>query len=356
MTHKLYFISDIEMGRGDITDDFTDDDLLVKFILGIKTNETEKATLVLNGDIFDFLKMAYKEEYPRYITEEISLWKLEEVIKTHKKVFIALKEWLKNKNHYLFFTIGNHDADLIWPALQQRLRDELITPIETDTSLKTVYDQIGFDYWFRHDKIHAEHGHLFDPYYTNNTKKPIITYRGNRMLNLPWGTYACFTHLNKIKQQFPNEERLYPKPLALEQNLKFKQESKKTTIKLIIQSLIFNPLLYLFNPTHRAPYTRLFNHILDHGFEFIDDEKFVYGNIRKAMVRNPDKDIIVLGHSHLEIEKKRKRKRAFVTDTWRDERDITNNNIKKPKTYVEIIHKKDSPPIANLKRFEASSG
>jgi len=352
MTHKLYFISDIEMGRGDITDDFSDDDMLAKFISNIQAANNEKATLILNGDIFDFLKMAYKEKYPRYITEDISLWKLNEAIKSHPKVFEALKEWLKNRNHYLHFVIGNHDADLVWPSLQKRLRDELITPLKNNSSIKTVYDQVSFDFWYKNDKIHAEHGHFYDPYYSHNPKKPIITYRGKRILNLPWGTYACFTHLNKIKQLFPKEERLYPKPLALEQNLKFKKESKKTTAKLVIQTLIFNPLLYLFNPTHRAPYIKLFNHILNHGFEFLDDNKFVDRTIRKAMAKNPDKEIIVLGHSHLEIDKTRKNRRAFVTDTWRDEHDLTNGSIKKPKTYVEIIHHKEKPLVANLKRFE----
>ncbi|HMR00859.1 MAG TPA: hypothetical protein PKA32_00545, partial [Candidatus Gracilibacteria bacterium] len=131
MKEYIYSISDIEMGRGDITDDFSDDQAVADFLEKIiadhaDENPVPRITLVLNGDIFDFLKMEYKGELPYLITEEISLWKLEEALKTHPGVFKAMKKFLDaNEQTYTHFVIGNHDSDIVWPALQERIKKEL---------------------------------------------------------------------------------------------------------------------------------------------------------------------------------------------------------------------------------------
>lgn len=326
MKEKIYSISDIEMGRGDITDDFSDDVRVVEFLEDIKArNPEEKITLVLNGDIFDFLKMCYKEEYPRYITEQISLWKLEQTFQSHPKVFQALRDFLADPRHHVHFIIGNHDADLIWPALQVRLKEKL----ENE-------DRVTFDYWFHHPEVHAEHGHLQDPFFQHNVTKPIISFHGEKILNLPWGSYACFSHLVKLKKKFPKEEQLFPNPLALKQNKTYARESKKTTLKLAAKSLFTDPITHIGDPTYSVPYFRFAKHLFRYGFNVLDDEKFITPRAREVMRKHPDKKVLLLGHAHLFEKIKRKHQKVLITDTWRDEFDLTKNGIKKSKSYSKV--------------------
>ena len=339
MDEKIFIVSDIEMGRGDITDDFSDDDAVVDFLDNIQSsNPGDKLTLVLNGDIFDFLKMAYKGSYTRYITEEISLWKLEEVFMAHPKIFAALKKFLQAPNHIVHFVIGNHDADLAWPALQKRLQKEL-------------GGTITFDYSYSNADIHAEHGHLQDPFFIHDTKNPFIEYRGQKILNLPWGSHAVSSHLVKLKHTFPEEERQVPKPLVLKKNKKFGRESKRVVRDLALKSIILNPILRFWDPTRRVPYGKFLKHTMKYGFEYVDDEMFVNDRADEVLQAHPDKKIIVLGHAHVLTDTERQHRKIFVTDTWRNEVDIRSNR-QKQKSFVEICYRDGELMTARMKTLD----
>ncbi len=342
MDHKIYFISDIEMGRGDIMDDFSDDYVLIDFIESINPRNTDKkTTLVLLGDIFDYMKMGYKGKYPRYVTEEISLWKTDEIIHSHKNVFNALKNYLKNPRCELIFIIGNHDADLAWPKVQNRIRETL-----------RCHRQVKFAYRYSHKDIHAEHGHLIDPFFEIDTKKSTIEYKKQKILNLPWGAHACFTHLVEIKKQFPREESLYPNPLALHLNKEYKNASNKTKWNLLLKNGLINPVIYFYDPTYKVPYLKMLKHILLFGTNVLDDEKFINHRIKTIINKHPQKKIIILGHSHVLTDMEINGKKIFITDTWRDEYDLNNDENKKPKSYVEIHYKNDKLKSAELKLFD----
>lgn len=342
MEHKIYILGDVEMGRGDIMDDFSDDYIFVDFIeKTASAKHTGKVTLVLLGDIFDFLKMSYKGLYPRYITEEISLWKMDEIIMSHGAVFKALKNFLENKHCDIEFVIGNHDPDLVWPAVQERILETL-----------RHRDRIKFGFSYSTKTLHAEHGHMVDPFFRTNTRRPIIRHNGREILNLPFGAHACFTHLVNIKKKFPHEESLYPNPVALEMNEEYKKMSKKAIVDLIFRSLIFQPLLHPFDPTYRAPYLQLLKHGLKYGLNVVDDEKFIKDRVQKIIRKNPGRQVYVIGHAHVLTQTKIAEKRVFVTDTWRDEYDLNNEKRKKPKSYVEISCKNDKLNSAELKMIE----
>ena len=330
------------MGCGDIADDFSDDNLLVDFLNKISAKEKDqKVTLVLNGDIFDFLKMHYKNTYPRYITEEISLWKLEHIISAHQEVFEALKIFLNNQNHSIHFVIGNHDADLAWPDVQRKIQEKL-----------NCKERATFDHYYKTEQIHAEHGHEQDPFFAKDPSKPIIKYGGKEILNLPWGSYACFSHLNHIKRKFPKEECMYPNPLALKSNPEYHKESRNKTYHLAFKSFLLDPIIHIGDPTYHVPYIKFAKHILKYGLEIVDDEKFLSQRIKEVMRTNPDKKIIVLGHAHVLNSLNHNQQKAFVTDTWRNEYNLLNNGTKKTKSYVEIEYKDKDLVGAELKEWK----
>lgn len=350
MREHIYSISDIEMGRGDITDDFTDDQAIADFVDRILAehkghSSDQKITLILNGDIFDFLKMEYKGELPRHITEEISLWKLEEVIKAHPRVFQAFKKFLaESKTHHIYFVIGNHDADLIWPALQERVKQELFPSNATSTN------RVTFDYWYTNGPIHAEHGHLQDTVFANRTHRPIVNYKNKKILNLPWGSYACFSHLVHFKKKYPKEEQLFPHSAALASNKAFARDAKKLVLGMA-PHLLINSIIRWNDPSYRVPYAAIAGHILRHGFEFADDNKLIDHRVKQLTRKNPDKKILLLGHAHLFNKVQHKDQTILITDTWRDEYDLTKNKTKKPKTYARVIMEHGTITSADIHTF-----
>jgi len=327
MKEKIYVISDIEMGRGDIMDDFSDDGGLAGFIKKIIEPDADVQTaLVLNGDIFDFLKMAYKGSYPRHITEDISAWKLDEVLRCHPQVFSALKTFLQKNGNIVHFVIGNHDADLAWPSLQTTLREHLGGNVSS----------VLFDFWFKREGLHVEHGHLCDPFFSINIARTLTAYRGKKILNTSFGASICSSYLVDLKKQFPREERIFPKHLMFNINPELKRQKKKITQKILLKDLFLNPLIKFRDPTRRVPYKKLFKHFLRYGTDVTDDAKFLPRYIRKMVKKHPDEKVYVLGHSHLLRQHEYKGKTIFITDTWRDEYDLEQNMAKKPRSYVEI--------------------
>jgi len=337
----VYIISDIEMGRGDITDDFSDDEKLIEFIKSIHSNAPEEEiSLVLNGDIFDFLKMEYKRAYPRHITESISLWKLDEVIKAHPRVFKALKEFIQNRKHQIYFVIGNHDPDIAWPAVQSKLQSEL-----------NNQERINFSNWYQNKNLHAEHGNLEDTFFTTNPNKPFNVYKGEKILNLPWGSQACFSHLITLKKKFPKEEQYFPRHVAMKQNKAFKKASRNTSLNLAAKSLFIAPIKRIKDPTYKIPYTNFAKHILKFGLEILDDEKLMQGWIKSITRKHKNITTFVFGHAHVLFEKEQDNKKIIVTDTWRDEY-LIENGKKKKKTYAKIEYKNGELTSAKLHTFK----
>ena len=122
----IVIMSDIEMGAGGPTDDFPHSDFLADIILSY--NEPPYAdlpvALVFNGDTFDLLKTSYQGVYTRHITQEVALGKMERIAAAHPLFFSGLQEFLGHTlaERRAYFVVGNHDAELQFPELQQLIR------------------------------------------------------------------------------------------------------------------------------------------------------------------------------------------------------------------------------------------
>ena len=114
---EIIIIGDIEMGCGNLTDDFISDKALSELIKELSKRK-HPVDLIFNGDTFDFLKCPYFDKnrltYPRHVTEKISLSKLNLIYHAHSKVFEALENFINNKKHQIYFIFGNHDFDLVY--------------------------------------------------------------------------------------------------------------------------------------------------------------------------------------------------------------------------------------------------
>lgn len=344
MRRRVFVIGDIEMGKGDIMDDFHDDDVVVRFVEHAASVPDDVVVLVLNGDIFDFLKMDYEGKYPRSITEDISLWKMREVLKAHPAVFTAWKKFLDRPGAHLVFVIGNHDADVVWPGVQKLILESL------HATAKERSSRVVFTHAYDEEHFHVQHGNLIDPVFGFNHQKAIITHKGKRILNLPLGSQISTQYLVHFKAKHHDKEVLYPQHEVFKKYPEYKKDINRLLKKHGFKIFLLDPLLRLGDPMYRVPFGRLFRHFLRHGFDGVHDDRFL--DIDALDTKFGKKQLYVLSHAHVLRDRHHKGARYIFVDCWRSELNIQTPDLqKKPKTYVEICLEDSMMVRAELKVF-----
>jgi len=184
--------------------------------------------LVLNGDIFDFDNIMQRPDNPagrvswlakaRGLPSEewASLFKLDCIIRDHPVWMAALTDFLR-QGHRVVFVIGNHDAELHWPSVQQRLCDALGVPSPPPLSLRPPAGEAGgsaaepsqveFCSWFylSNQDTYISHGHQYDPNCViKDPIHPLISIRGAARVRIPFGDLAGRYMLNGMGYFNPN--------------------------------------------------------------------------------------------------------------------------------------------------------
>ena len=184
---------------------FVDADMiaLARHAAALAEAEGDTAELVLNGDVFDFdpvVKMPVPP--PPAIhwlarlrglgTEQwMSAFKMQCILADHPELFVALGDFVR-RGHHLVFVMGNHDLELVWPAVQDLIRNALrVEPAD--------HERIRFCEWFYLSvgDVFVSHGHHYDPYCVpTDGINPLIAVRGVPRVRLPFGDVANRYMLN----------------------------------------------------------------------------------------------------------------------------------------------------------------
>lgn len=151
--------------------------------------------LVINGDMFDFVKVSIRpgeedeqvsfehldelEDHDSLAglpnTPEVVVWKLGRILEIHRPLFVAMAEFLFAGNRISIIE-GNHDAEFYFPEVQASLRDFVIDEAKKMARKKgvsekeeaEVLEELGrrliFSPWFTASsgRFHIEHGHQHD--------------------------------------------------------------------------------------------------------------------------------------------------------------------------------------------------
>ena len=164
-------------GRWSPTEDFFWDDTFRDFLAGHATRPP--TTLIINGDLFDFLQVLVfptveeREEY-QIPTEEINRayglqcseacceFQIEQIMDGHEVMLQALADFLAAGNN-LRILKGNHDIQLHWPKVQERIFLRLQRFAER-TNGKIAREQVKFMPWFYYvpGLLYVEHGNQFE--------------------------------------------------------------------------------------------------------------------------------------------------------------------------------------------------
>ena len=188
MAKTRYIVSDLHLGAGDYLDDFNQDESFITFMdMVAKRRGTE---LIINGDFIDFVAVTLDKDSSRPFsrlgsTESESLGKLERVLEAHVDLFISLRAFME-KGHRVVLVPGNHDVDLFWPRVRDRLLEELGGP----DSNHFHFESSGI---YRTGSLYVEHGNQYyaDSVFENFTHPFLRDPKtGELRLERSWG--SCF--------------------------------------------------------------------------------------------------------------------------------------------------------------------
>ena len=174
MARKVKFIvSDLHLGAGyahkggNLLEDFRADEAFVDFLHHIwRESERDNCEieLIINGDLFEFLQVPAVDNFDPTITypteayldssETASIKRLNIIMEGHQRVFSALSDFIHvEASRSITLIKGNHDVNLFWPGVKNRLR-ELLGASGMRASLLRFANE-----FVSREQIYVEHGH-----------------------------------------------------------------------------------------------------------------------------------------------------------------------------------------------------
>lgn len=221
---RHYVISDMHLGMGRRADgewhpleDFKSDDAFKEFLDLAEDGGADE--LIINGDWIDFTQLeplAYRmdlfsEEGLRLgWTEEESVSKLESCLAGHRGLFDDLRHFMASGKRVTILQ-GNHDPELFWAGVQEKLRGVLSPP--RHEHLQFVATSV------RRGGAHIEHGHQHcSP--ENKFIDPENVFHhctlDNRMrVELPWGSVFVMEFFNPLEEGLPFADNIKPTSRAI---------------------------------------------------------------------------------------------------------------------------------------------
>jgi len=210
-------VSDLHLGagffdldKGNVLEDFIVDETFARFLHEMKEESEAQGTdfeLIIDGDMMEFLqapavdqfepRRAYPLEDYRSSSEEDSAKKVDWIIKGHPMFFAALREFIKPANPQRKVTIlkGNHDVNLYWPAVKERIRQAVYATGEERAKL-LAFEEVCVN----RDGIYVEHGNQYTEKVNrvDNFEKPLDPEHEGQ-LAIPAGSRFVIEFFNQVE-------------------------------------------------------------------------------------------------------------------------------------------------------------
>lgn len=131
--------------------------------------------LVINGDMFDFVKISMSEADLENADENTPVTvarKLDRIFEIHRPLFKELAEFVR-VGHRLTLVEGNHDAETFFPEVRERFTSNLAAFAHRSSVAQgepldeaAFVQRIRFQTWFEAvpGRYHIEHGHAYDEF------------------------------------------------------------------------------------------------------------------------------------------------------------------------------------------------
>ena len=210
-------VSDLHLGaglfdldQGNVLEDFIVDETFARFLHEMTEDSETQGTdfeLIIDGDMMEFLqapavdqfeaRRAYPPENYRSSSEEDSAKKVALIIEGHPMFFAALREFIKPANPQRKVTIlkGNHDVNLYWPAVKERIRQAVHATGE-DRARLLAFEEVSIN----REGIYVEHGNQYAEkvHRVDNFEKPLDPEHEGQ-LAIPAGSRFVIEFFNEVE-------------------------------------------------------------------------------------------------------------------------------------------------------------
>jgi len=223
---RTVIVSDLHIGPGTTDPRFTGiEDFYSDADWGaFLDQQTVPTDLVIDGDFIEFWQIAAalhvlptrdaSVQPAGGVTlaedQEFGVAAAELVIAAHPTVFRDLGRLLARGDNRVIIIPGNHDADLLWPRVQERIA-RAIAP--ADPSRLVFVDGAAYE----HAGLHVEHGHAFDA--ANQLATGYAPFGRDRdgrcRLQASWGEIFVDQFYTDTERQVPFIDNLYPESAAV---------------------------------------------------------------------------------------------------------------------------------------------
>ncbi len=218
----IVIMSDVHMSAGydartgtfDRNEDFFFDGAFGRFLDHLverRRDSPRSWRLVILGDFFDFLQVPLDVEPGAGATSaEASVARLDRIARGHHKVFAGLARFIA-AGHHVDVVLGNHDIELIWPAVQNRFREHL-AGLGTGKDIDLL-ERVVFHPWIVHIPgiLYAEHGQQYDGINSFATlMTPYLPDGEQPLIELPIGSFFVRYMFNYIEQIDPFADNVKP--------------------------------------------------------------------------------------------------------------------------------------------------
>jgi UDP-2,3-diacylglucosamine pyrophosphatase LpxH len=309
-------ISDIHLGAGatvngsrNTLEDFHFDKELVDFLEYYSTGDyaSREVELVINGDFFDLLAVPYVHFFDdEFWSEKAALAKLNMILDAHQEVMEALVAFTNVKRKSVVYIIGNHDAELIFEALRNRVSDFFghkdrfrfhMNPSGEYIPLKGVTIKHGHEYEIAHH-FDLEHSIVEDE-------------DGQKFFIPPWGSYYVTRVINKFKQERDYINAVRPIKKFMINGLIY---DTFFTVRFGFANIFYFIMvrfIYIFKS--KSSVKEVFKYMLNELKLFEDYETLTRSHFEKQ----PESKVLIVGHTHEPIHRTYPDGTTFInTGTW----------------------------------------
>lgn len=217
---ELHCISDLHLGGPPGRQIFDQGSRLANLIAYLRTRETPRLGLVINGDVVDFLA----EEPAAYLDPAQAIDKLERIV-TRDAAFVevwrALRDFVFTPSRRLILVLGNHDVELALPHVRSWLTEWLSRGDDAARGrILWAVDGAGFACRVGDRRVLCLHGNEVDDWNVVDYWALLQMSRAyNRGLPLPeWtpnaGTRLVVDVMNQVKRRYPMVDLLKPETRA----------------------------------------------------------------------------------------------------------------------------------------------